>query len=180
MSSAVRLLVACAGLLAVVAAGGCGDRAEQPTGPPAPSSTTLDPDAASPDALPAGFPTDVPVLTGEISGQAIEVPGSRGKIWTLTVTGVDEQAADTAARLLTDAEFHRDEVASEWNSDPACDYQSQFSKDRADGGAYIAVLCPSHDHTTLTYTVNIYPPEDWQISEPPQLPQAPNLPQPGG
>ncbi len=180
MSSAVRLLVACAAVLAVVLTAGCGDRADEPAGAPTPSSTTLDPDAASPDALPAGFPTDVPVLTGEISGQAMEVPGSRGKIWTLTVAGVGEQAADTAARLLTDAGFRHDEVASEWNSDPACDYQSQFSKDRADGGAYIAVLCPSHDHTTLTYTVNIYPKEDWQISEPPELPQAPNLPQPGG
>ncbi|HLR98937.1 hypothetical protein H7J77_10525 [Mycolicibacillus parakoreensis] len=173
-------LAGVAALAVVFGAAGCGDRDEEPTGAPTPSRTTLDPAAAGPQALPVGFPTDVPVLNGDISGQAMAVPGSRGTIWTLTVAGVDDQGADTAARLLSEAGFRRDEVASQWNSDPACDYQTQFSKDRDDGGAYIAVLCPSVEHATLTYTVNIYPKEDWQITDLPELPQAPDPPRPGG
>lgn len=168
--------------LAVLLAGCAGRTDHADPGAPADTSTVAsaaDQDAAGRDALPAEFPDDVPVVRGTIDAKSMSVPGSAGRIWTVRVTGVDAGANDTAVRLLTDAGFVPAEETASWLGDD-CDRDAQLHKDRPDGGSYVARLCGEQTDNgyRLTYTVNIYPANDWQMPGLTPLPTPPPAPEP--
>ena len=162
---------------------GCGGRTHHDdaadTTTSAPAAAATDPDAAAPDALPAGFPDDVPVVKGTIDGKSVSVPGSAGKIWMLTVTGIDAGAYDTAERLLLDAGFTRPENPGDWKGE-RCDRESQFHKELPGRGSYIGHVCgvQAGDDYRLSYTINVYPENDWQLPSLPNLPSLPTSPGP--
>lgn len=165
---------------------GCGGRTHHDAHPNAsaqPSaSTSAQQDTASPESLPDGFPADVPVVKGTIEGTHTDIPGSGGKVWKLTVTGADTGAFDTAQQQLSNAGFTRDDTSA--GSDTPikvalpCDQPAQFSKDRADGGGYIVMVCDGGSETAVDYTVNVYPKALWGtgILDPSNLPQIPAPP----
>ncbi len=194
-SHPVRLVVAAAlvGLLAgpLVVVGGCSrsdtDAEATPTSTSGSAVSSvapgLGPEAASPDVLPDGFPAVVPILDGQIDAESRDVLGSSGTIWTVTVTDVDAGGADTAERLLRDAGFVQAEDASDWSGGP-CEREAQFSRDAAeDAGqpdSYVVHLCanPDGERYRLEYTVNVYPPNNWQFPPMPQMPDMPEMPAP--
>ncbi|ODR11665.1 hypothetical protein BHQ15_00230 [Mycolicibacillus koreensis] len=200
MSSYPVRLVAAA-LAGVVVVGGCsrgdsGDTDATPTTSSSGSATSsaapgLGPEAASPDALPDGFPAAVPILDGQIDAESRDVLGSGGLIWMVTVTDVDPGGADTAERLLRDAGFVQAEDASDWHGGP-CQREAQFSKeaakepgknpgkDPAGSDSYVLHLCgnPEGQRYRLEYTINVYPPNNWQLPSLPEMPEMPAPPAP--
>ncbi|MEZ0364002.1 hypothetical protein ACAG26_09935 [Mycobacterium sp. pUA109] len=174
-----------AALVNVLALAGCGahhNGAASSNKAPEPSTTTTTPEGprAGSGALPEGFPADVPVVKGTVAGKYVDIPGSSGgKVWNLTVTGIDAAAYDEADRLLVEGGFARAEPGESepsWSRHP-CDRESQFTKDTADGGSYVVHLCGRQPEPgyQLEYDVNVYPKVDWQL---PSLPQVPGGPQP--
>lgn len=159
----------------VVAVAGCGNHHDTSAPPTPETPQTAGPPRAAATALPDGFPADVPVVPGSIAAKAIDIPGSSGgKVWNLTVTGVNADSFPQAEQLLTGAGFSAVESTEKWIR-RTCERQAQFNRDAGDGGGYVVHLCggPEGPGYQLDYGVNAYPKADWQ---PPVLP----MPSPTG
>lgn len=175
------LVVGTAALATALALAGCSHRTDQDaasTGSAPTTNPAAIPGAVSPDALPKEFPADIPIVDGGIVSDSIDVPGSRGKIWTLVVTGIDATAPDTAEQLLRDAGFAPVKDPPAWSGAP-CDREAQLSKETAEGSTYVAHLCgtPVDDQYQLEYTVNVYPKDNWQLPQLPEMPTMPTMPE---
>lgn len=179
-------IVSVAAVAATLVLSGCsGHKADEgaatPTSATAASTTANPPAPGGPAAetnLPEGFPKDIPILKGTVTGKSFDVPGTTGKMWTLRVADVGADGFQQAQQLLTDAGFKIDKEAG---AEPGCDLQGALSKDRPeDGGGYTIVLCSQaiDKSTRLTYSVNVYPQSDWgtNLKPPSDVPVFPTAP----
>ncbi|ORX06982.1 hypothetical protein AWC30_05320 [Mycolicibacillus trivialis] len=119
--------------------------------------TTPSTDRAAADSLPSGFPSDVPVVNGDVQGDYFAGANGSG-VWTLNVTGIDSEAFATAEQLLADAGFK--------TTDPAptpgpCERRSGFDNtDTTEGDIHYTVgLCGNQTDTgyKLDYDVGVFP-----------------------
>ncbi|TDH56216.1 hypothetical protein E2F47_08130 [Mycobacterium eburneum] len=118
------------------------------------SSTTVAPDRASADALPKGFPSDVPVVKGTIQGKYDDVVGDgRSPFWYLTVTGVDASSYDKAEQLLLNAGFSRDQGRDDHDLQ-SCGRHSEFTKLAAE--YYDITLCGNDTGSGYQLKYNVF------------------------
>ncbi|BBZ67524.1 hypothetical protein MINS_29530 [Mycolicibacterium insubricum] len=142
------LAVGSVGAVVLAGCGGADQKGnDQNPGSSAAAATSAQPspDRASADALPAGFPSAVPVIKGTITGKrpsGLQLEGTTDA-WVLTVADAGPDAEARAQKLLIDAGFKQ---WSEGNPVSNCANGSSFDKsvgDATKSDAYTVTLCPT-------------------------------------
>ncbi|OHV04192.1 hypothetical protein BKN37_11315 [Mycobacterium talmoniae] len=130
-------------------------------------------DAAS---LPAGFPTDVPVINGHIEGHRELGPLGGLTRWQLTVTGIDADAGDAAQHLLLDGGFTRDSQGRDLELCNADDDRSDFDGKKT-SVLYTITLCSNTagPNPQIKYDIAVIDVGRSEVAPAPSLPPLPNL-----
>lgn len=153
----VTALVAAAavGVVGLAGCGGAGQQDAENSGPTAAaaSSAAASPDRAPADALPAGFPSEVPLINGTYTSKPPPLQGTSMDMWLLSVADPGANAVQRARQLLLDAGF-----AERNDGHPVdCPTSSSFDKSIGDDGksdAYTVTLCPTGVPAPNAFTMN--------------------------
>ncbi len=97
-------------------------------------------------SLPDGWPTDVPVIEGDILGGATTKADDGTPIWNVTIKG-DSDSADTVATQLTDAGFAAVDLPGDVGSG---DFAQAFKNDTY---GVLVTVAGSEDNWVVNYTV---------------------------
>jgi hypothetical protein len=97
------------------------------------------------NSVPDDFPTDVPLIDGDVQLGVALGDSADGKVWNVTIKSTDTDAAATIKGQLEDAGFESQDVGSTSDGSSAA-----YTKDKL---SVLVVVAPSDGDIIVNYTV---------------------------